>query len=80
MVENNTRNQLQTSLTEEAKQKLLELETELQKQEQSSRSEISDFIKFKDGDRKLLRFYPVRTSISRHCKCLSFQASSASIS
>jgi hypothetical protein len=58
---NNTSNQLQTVLTEEAKQKLLELQTQLHKQEQLSRSEISDYIKFKDGDRKILRFDPART-------------------
>jgi hypothetical protein len=58
---NNTSNQLQTVLTEEAKQKLQELQTQLQEQEQLSRSEISDYIKFRDGDRKILRFDPVRT-------------------
>jgi hypothetical protein len=54
MVENNTINQPQTVLTEEAKQRLSELETELLKQEQSTRSENRDYIKFKDGDRKIL--------------------------
>jgi hypothetical protein len=61
MVENNTSNQLQTVLTEEAKQTLLELQTEFQQQEQLNRSEISDFIKFMGGDRKKLRFEPERT-------------------
>jgi hypothetical protein len=61
LVDNNISNQLQTVLTEEAKQKLLELQTELQEQEQLSGSEISDYIKFRDGDRKILRFDPVRT-------------------
>jgi hypothetical protein len=61
MVENNTSNQLQTVLTEEAKQTLLELQTEFQQQEQLNRSEISDFIKIMGGDRKKLRFEPERT-------------------
>lgn len=61
MVENNTSNQLQTVLTEEAKQTLLELQTEIQQQEQLNRSEISDYIKIMAGDRKKLRFEPART-------------------
>lgn len=61
MVENNTGNQLQTVLTEEAKQTLLELQTEFQQQEQLNRSEISDYIKIMAGDRKKLRFEPART-------------------
>ncbi|MGC1133659.1 MAG: hypothetical protein WA941_12615 [Nitrososphaeraceae archaeon] len=61
MVENNTSNQLQTVLTEEARQTLLELQTEIQQQEQLNRSEISDYIKIMAGDRKKLRFEPART-------------------
>jgi hypothetical protein len=61
MVENNTSNQLQTVLTEEAKQTLLELQTEFQQQEQLNRSEISDYIKIMAGDRKKLRFEPAIT-------------------
>ena len=47
-----------TKLSEEAKQKLLELQTHLQ--EQQSNSENSNYIKFKKGyDCKVLRFEAV---------------------
>lgn len=61
MESNNTNNQVQTAttLSEEARQKLLELQGQLQ--EQLNRSEISDYIKLKDGDHKILRFEPERT-------------------
>jgi hypothetical protein len=49
-----------TKLSEEAKQKLLELQTQLQ--EQQSNSENSNYIKFKKGyDCKVLRFEAERT-------------------
>lgn len=61
MESNNTGNQVQTAttLSAEARQKLLELQGQLQ--ERLNRSEISDYIKLKDGDHKILRFEPERT-------------------
>src|SRR5919198_774525 len=51
-----------TKLSEEAKQKLLELQVQLQ--EQQSSSENSNYIKFKKGyDCKVLRFEAERTHI-----------------
>ncbi|MFL6419367.1 MAG: hypothetical protein ACJ71P_08145, partial [Nitrososphaeraceae archaeon] len=53
-------NQASTKLSEEAKQKLLELQTQLQ--EQQSNSQNSNYIKFKKGyDCKVLRFEAERT-------------------
>jgi hypothetical protein len=51
-----------TKLSEEAKQKLLDLQTQLQ--EQQNNSENSNYIKFKKGyDCKVLRFEAERTHI-----------------
>jgi hypothetical protein len=64
-MENETNNQVQNQvqatmiLSEEAKQKLIALQAQVQ--EHINRSEISDYIKFKGGDRKILRFKPERT-------------------
>jgi hypothetical protein len=46
-------------LSEEAKHKLLELQAQLL--ERINRSNISDYIKFKDGDQKILKFEVERT-------------------
>jgi len=52
-----------TKLNEEAKQKLLDLQTQLQ--EQQSNSENNNYIKFKKGyDCKVLRFEAERTTKS----------------
>ncbi len=60
-MESNTSNQTQPTeiLSEEARQKLIAMQAKVQ--EQITRSEISDYIKFKDGDQKILRFEPERT-------------------
>jgi hypothetical protein len=61
MENSNPNNNVQTTtiLSEEAKHKLLELQAQLQ--EQINRSDISDYIKFKDGDQKILKFEAERT-------------------
>ena len=59
-MENSNTNQIQTTtvLSEEARQKLLELQAQLQ--ERAGRTEVSDYIKFRDGDRKILKYEPER--------------------
>lgn len=51
--------QTTTGLSEEARQKLLELQSQLQ--ERIGITEISDYIKFRDGDRKILKYEVERT-------------------